>query len=264
MVPQISRRTQSWKQSLLHLDGWKTKRKNTHRRLNVTCESDSHLLSSFNRSKSRIEKFPRFPWWKVTLLVIFVELCLTSAPFQIKHPKITHVVVIRLVQRMADFGVLKDGKRLIQHDFHRLKKTFSREWHCIAVRVLRRSPMNFLYWGWEPLTFIVTVIWWIQSAFVVEYAETHGGTELNIIWKSNIKGASWSLTHSLYCRTILAPSSGLGKRFLLTVNLERDFWTSNSIPLSWSMLRASTWLWIGILKSTTFLGNASTYRPLSW
>lgn len=77
MLPQKSRRTQSWKQSLLHLDGSKTKTKNTNRRLSVTWESDSHLSSSFNLSKSRREKLPKFAWWKSTLFTFWVKLYLT-------------------------------------------------------------------------------------------------------------------------------------------------------------------------------------------
>ena len=44
--------------------------------------------------------------------------------------------VNQLVQRMAALGVLKDDKQLIKHDFEKLKMTYSRERHCIGVRVL--------------------------------------------------------------------------------------------------------------------------------
>ena len=46
-----------------------------------------------------------------------------------------------------------------QRRFLQIDRTFSKEWHCITVRVLRSSPMKFLYWDSEPLTFIVAVFY---------------------------------------------------------------------------------------------------------
>lgn len=61
LFPQIFRRVQSRKQSLICLDicGTNGEKKNTNRRPRVTCVSESHLLSFFNLSRSKLWKFEK-------------------------------------------------------------------------------------------------------------------------------------------------------------------------------------------------------------
>lgn len=253
-VPQMLRRTQSWKQSLLCLDGriTKTKKKNTNKRLKVTCESDSHFLSSFNRFKSRMGKLPKLLSWKLMLLKTWGELYLTWAPCQINDLLVTHDFVDRLSQRRVASAELKDAKRLIQHDFEKVEKTHSKGWHCISVRVLQRLPVKFLYVNCEPLTFIVVVIWWINPISGVESSKNQGWTELKDISKSRIKNSSDSWTHSLYYIKQCWPSNALGKKLLLTVNSPTHFWTSIAINMPSVMFKPSCRLWIEIFRIVNF------------
>lgn len=74
--PQMFCWMQFRNQSLFQSDTETTTEKGTNSRMRVTCESESHLLLSFNRSKSSSEKLSKLGRHNFTLLTVQCELCL--------------------------------------------------------------------------------------------------------------------------------------------------------------------------------------------
>jgi len=53
-------------------------------------------------------------------------------------------------------------------ELEKWNKTFSKQLHCVGVRVFRMAPVKFSYSNWEPVIFINTVIRWKKGGCLVK------------------------------------------------------------------------------------------------